>query len=275
MKKIISQISSYQDLPINYSFYPSHSADAPTIIYFHGGGLVFGQRDDLPEDYISLLIEGGYNFLSLDYLLAPESTLATIIAQLTDSLTTLLKKLQLTNYHFMGRSAGTYLAYYLIQQGFTPRSLLAFYGYYQLTTAEFSLPTPYYLRYPFIPAASLEKLIETTPLTQGSMNKRYPLYLAGRQQGSWLKYLTSDKQDLTKFSLEEDDLQKMPPTLLIHADNDPDVPYYLSKKAAQLIPKSQLITINQDQHDFDRTVTEETRAIYQKVLAFLDEVHGA
>lgn len=269
MKKIISQISKYKELPINYSFYPSDLTDAPIIIYFHGGGLLFGQRDDLPDDYISLLVSSGYHFLAIDYLLAPESQLTTILEVLTESLFHLLKQFQVKTYHFMGRSAGSYLAYYLIRQGFEPQSFLSFYGYYQLTLPEFSLPAPFYLSYPFVSSTAVESFIGTAPLTHGNMNKRFPIYLSSRQSGNWLNYLTThDKREY--FSLTDTDLMTFPPTLLLHSLNDPDVPYRLSKKASELIPNSQLISINGNQHDFDRAVTSETLAVYQQIVAFLN-----
>ena len=38
------------------------------IIYFHGGGLIFGQRDDLPQAYIDILTESYHLVLvSIDW----------------------------------------------------------------------------------------------------------------------------------------------------------------------------------------------------------------
>lgn len=51
-----------------------------TIIYLHGGGLIWGSRFDLPEEYIQLFLSAGYHFLTLDYPLAPEVELPEIEA---------------------------------------------------------------------------------------------------------------------------------------------------------------------------------------------------
>lgn len=41
------------------------------ILYLHGGGLLYGDRDDLPEPYRNLLLDAGYTLYCLDYPLAP------------------------------------------------------------------------------------------------------------------------------------------------------------------------------------------------------------
>ena len=48
-----------------------------TLIYLHGGGLVFGERTDLPSEYIEVL-RRKFNVLAADYRLAPESNLDDI-----------------------------------------------------------------------------------------------------------------------------------------------------------------------------------------------------
>ena len=49
------------------------------IFYLHGGGLVFGEPDDLPLCYVNLFLNAGYELISLDYPLAPEQRLAVIL----------------------------------------------------------------------------------------------------------------------------------------------------------------------------------------------------
>lgn len=87
-----------------------------TIIYFHGGGLIFGQRDDLPAPYIDLMTEAGYGILTVDYLLAPESSLDQIMASTTQAVAWFIESAQAElslaylDYYLMGRSAGAYIA---------------------------------------------------------------------------------------------------------------------------------------------------------------------
>ena len=66
-------------LSINADYYPAAKNEKNvTILYFHGGGLMYGQRQDLPDVYRRMFSDAGYNFLAFDYPLAPESSLADI-----------------------------------------------------------------------------------------------------------------------------------------------------------------------------------------------------
>src|SRR5699024_4973062 len=58
------------------SLYENTAADTSdvlgTLIYLHGGGLVFGEKTDLPSEYLEVL-RRRFNVLAADYRLAPES----------------------------------------------------------------------------------------------------------------------------------------------------------------------------------------------------------
>ena len=43
------------------------------VFYLHGGGLVYGERDDLPAPYVRAFADAGYTLVCADYPLAPES----------------------------------------------------------------------------------------------------------------------------------------------------------------------------------------------------------
>ena len=148
--------------------------------------------------------------------------------------------------------------------------MISFYGYYTLAAPEFRQPNPNYLKFPRVAPMTLLTYLEQTPITQGDMNRRYPLYLSARQLGNWLPQILNSLQEIPDFSVSEEQLQKFPPTLLIHARNDGDVPYAFSKKASQLILQSTLLTIESSEHDFDRQVTKENLQYYQDVIDWLD-----
>ena len=88
-----------------------------TIIYLHGGGLIWGSRFDLPEEYIQLFLSAGYHFLTLDYPLAPEVELPEIEAAIQTGINWFLnpanQSLELKSNEFIlfGRSAGAYLGF--------------------------------------------------------------------------------------------------------------------------------------------------------------------
>lgn len=73
--------ATFKKIPLQATFYRP-AATIPyqaTLLYFHGGGLIFGQRGDLPEIYLTMLTKAGYGILAVDYLLAPETKLDLII----------------------------------------------------------------------------------------------------------------------------------------------------------------------------------------------------
>ena len=50
------------------------------IIYFHGGGLLYGRRKDLPRPHLNTLTQAGYAIIAFDYPLAPAAKLEMICA---------------------------------------------------------------------------------------------------------------------------------------------------------------------------------------------------
>ena len=61
----------YQDTSI-----PAKAA----ILYFHGGGLLYGDREDLPELHKELFTSAGYVIISFDYPLAPAVKIDDILS---------------------------------------------------------------------------------------------------------------------------------------------------------------------------------------------------
>ena len=84
--KKISQILTDSSPIIEASIFTPEHTTKEAIIYLHGGGLVFGQRDDLPLAYIESFTNAGHPVITLDYLLAPEVKLPTILATLKQTL---------------------------------------------------------------------------------------------------------------------------------------------------------------------------------------------
>ncbi|MHC5268565.1 alpha/beta hydrolase [Enterococcus sp. LJL98] len=271
--KEISQILTKENLTIEATLYrPSAATQAP-IIYLHGGGLVFGQRDDLPLPYIEAFTTAGHPLITLDYLLAPEAKLPFILETLKETLTTVIQQLPewgfSQEYLLMGRSAGSYLADLLIKGGFQPTRLIHFYGYYTLDVPAFRQPNPSYLVFPRVAPMDVDTLLEPQPIVAGEMGKRYPIYLSGRQFGNWLPRILPSLRDIPTFSVTEEELATFPPTIFIHCRKDADVPYDLSEKAQKIVPHSVLLTIPGEEHDFDRQVSAENLAIYQQVIDFV------
>ncbi|AKA72133.1 alpha/beta hydrolase [Clostridium scatologenes] len=85
-----------------------------TLLYFHGGGLLFGKRTDLPEYHINKFCNAGYSILAFDYSLAPINKLSHIMADVSDAINWYLDNrsnlfYSKCPYFLFGRSAGAYL----------------------------------------------------------------------------------------------------------------------------------------------------------------------
>ena len=90
------------------------------IIYFHGGGLLYGRRKDLPRPHLNTLTQAGYAIIAFDYPLAPAAKLEMIMNDVESSIQyyidhsdELIKNPKSSEgslpYFLWGRSAGAYL----------------------------------------------------------------------------------------------------------------------------------------------------------------------
>ena len=249
------------------------------VIYFHGGGLLYGTRDDLPKPYVEQFLQAGYDFLAVDYLLAPEAKLDLILRSAFETLIFCQNDPKLSSlmgkYILFGRSAGAYLAFMLCdmlrKKAAAPLALISLYGYARLDDPQFNTPSKYYSKLPVVSDESIRKIIAKTPVTYGPMDLRFSLYIKARQEGSWIKTLCGN-EPLEKYSLSNEQLQNFPPTFLAAATMDPDVPYRISKTLSRLIPDSHLSTIYQEVHDFDRDTTNDSgRQTYSEILSWLEK----
>lgn len=255
-----------------------------TILYFHGGGLLYGVRDDLPKLYIDKFLDSGYDLLLLDYPLAPESNIDVILDSALDEVCYFLDNystlFNLSNNEFIlfGRSAGAYLSLMICNMLIKnnkkiPLALISLYGYTRLDEVEFTTPNKYYLKLPKVSDENFNNIISTHPITYGPMNKRFSLYIKVRQDGNWIKVLLNKDSlmDLDNYSINENDLKGFPPTFLAAATSDPDVPYRISKKISKAIPHSKLITIYDEVHDFDRDINNNFgKDTYNKLINWLN-----
>ena len=253
-----------------------------TILYFHGGGLLYGVRDDLPEMYINNFLNSGYDFLALDYPLAPESKLDMILKSTFQILSFYLKNmdkvfaLENNKYVLFGRSAGAYLCFMMCNmliknKVLLPMAIISLYGYTRLDEVPFSTPSKYYNKLAKIPHESIEKIISDSPVTYGPTALRFSLYIKARQEGTWIEHLLGE-EDPASYSLDDEILKTFPPTILSAATLDPDVPYKMSKTLRKLIPNSHLITIYKEVHDFDRDVNDDSgRLTYEEIITWLED----
>ncbi|KAJ3127895.1 hypothetical protein HK100_009476 [Physocladia obscura] len=111
--------------PVQLDFYAPTSYDPSankykTLVYFHGGGLVFGNRKSfLPVEFLSRVSSAGWIIISADYHLLPESNLDDIRADVSALQQWILKNhtthgIDLSRVSVAGSSAGAFVSIILL-----------------------------------------------------------------------------------------------------------------------------------------------------------------
>lgn len=227
------------------------------IFYYHGGGLIFGHRQDLPEAYLQLFLDAGIRIVAFDYPLAPQASLSQIIAFLTNASNAFYceKKANRLPTFLFGRSAGAYLSLMLFQHMDWPIvGIISLYGYFYLNDAAFLFPSRHYLQFLAMNSSTIEALINRdSPLDSSISTPRFPLYVSARQTGNLFDYWKITQSEYAIYSLDSETIKDLPPLFLAAANHDPDVPTRQSIKLADLAPNATFHLIESIHHDFDRT----------------------
>lgn len=279
MTKEVFTYASNESLNLNISFFRSNCSTVnQTIIYFHGGGLIYGNRDDLPEEYIDQFLANGFHVMTVDYPLAPESKLPTIIQYLKQSIDWFLThyqnllKISSQRYILFGRSAGAYLALLLTarEAQIQPDKLISFYGYHLLNAQGFTTPSQYYNQFKQVPKSSVSRMIKNKMLVDGPIQERFLLYLYARQTGQWLNFLIDPNRQASEFGLTQKELQQLPETFIAQSKQDQDVPYSFAETLNKQIPRSKLYSLEHGEHDFDRVPHQQAaKSAYSQLIDWL------
>ncbi|RHW38078.1 alpha/beta hydrolase [Neobacillus notoginsengisoli] len=284
MKKTIvyKQAGSHE---IKADFYGVEARNAPVLMYIHGGGLIFGSRDDMKEEQIKLYNEAGFAVFSIDYRLAPETKIADIKLDVEDAFLWLKTKgselfqIDPERIFISGGSAGGYLS--LLSGTFEtkPKGIISFYGYGDIIDRWATESSAYFRAMSSVPKELVDMLIKKEPLSEGPINQRFGIYLYGRQTGSWIEDMTGYdpilQRDLVKkWSPYWNVSADFPPTLLLHGTKDDDVPYEESVKMAKALTEAgvpnKLITIPGGVHVFDENMDDPAvKDAFNEVISFL------
>lgn len=288
MKTYTYKVTS--DCEIKGTLHETVQKQAPLLIYIHGGGLIWGTRDDLDKKQVEWYTNAGFNVFSIDYRLAPETKLPEIVEDIQDAIVWLVEEgnqqfdFDTENIAVIGSSAGAYLALMTGTLKIRPKAIVSFYGYGDITGDWYTEPSPYFTKMPPAPEMLANQLIMDKPMAASPIEKRYAIYLYCRQQGKWIDYVTgkSSKEDLSSFTpycparLAD---KNYPPTLLLHGDQDEDVPYQQSVHMKQVLDEAgvvnQLITISNGKHTFDQSMEDpQVVQAFEKVIHFLKQQLG-
>lgn len=268
-------------LSLSVTFHPARCREKAVLLYYHGGGLLFGSRDDLPRPYVHRLTEAGYHLLCMDYLLAPECTLAQIHRSVDAGFAWFLRHrredlgIGACPVFLFGRSAGAYLALNLanrlIRDGaHPPQGILAFYGYHHFDHPFFRRPSPHYCAFPALSPRDLP-CCGGSPRCCAPPESHFLLYVYARQQGAWVGMLRPDAGTPADWSVSDGELSRFPPTFLTASTADQDVPFSYSRALSQLIPDQEFVVCHGVEHDFDRDPDlAQSREVYDRCVQWLD-----
>lgn len=244
------------------------------VFYFHGGGFIYGRKDDLPPYYLKSLMDEGYALINLDYPLLPQSSFENILASALEAVDFVLDKSESLGipdspFFLWGRSAGAFLAMLSASRlKSKPRAVISYYGYGFLTPSWYDSPSSYYLGYPRISKKKLESLLE-----RGDERERFLIYLYARQTGSWLSLISNNRERdfLERYSLANvQDPENFPSLFLAHSFKDPDVPFLESLELSRLFRRSTLFSSSSPSHDFDSKAGRERERLLDSTLKFLN-----
>ena len=247
------------------------------ILYLHGGGLLYGSRDDLPSSHIDAFAAGGYPLICLDYPLAPAADIGMILPDICDSVSCYLSggiapfdgSLP---YFLFGRSAGAYLSIMTALRpeiSSLPAGVISYYGYGFLTDFWYNSPAAFYSALPTVPESILDSLPSEIH-AEGPMESHYSAYVYARQTGKWLSLFFKDRE---KFFYADYSLRSVydypVPLFTAHSSNDPDVPFQEYMSLSERYDPARFVAPTA-QHDFDRDESSPvTASLLESTLSFI------
>lgn len=248
------------------------------ILYFHGGGLLYGRRGDLPELHKETFTRAGYCIIAFDYPLAPSAKLDIILEDVCASISHYLENSDLyaggsLPYFLWGRSAGAYLCLLATAKktpAKPPKGILSYYGYGFLNDGWFLVPSKYYCSLPPV-NDSILRAIPADIHADGGLDTHYSVYVCARQKGNWIDLIYNGRQKFFYLDYTLRTCEKMPcPLFCAHSTGDTDVPY---SEFVSLCDRYQpyRFVASRNMHDFDRDVADPvTGRLLESSIKFMD-----
>lgn len=243
---------------------PSPEADRhAAIFYLHGGGLLFGTRDDLPRRYVDEVLARGFTLVAADYPLSPQADVRQVLDVVEGAYRAAMEALPGHRMFLCGRSAGAYLGLMMARRlqlrGTAPAGVMDFYGYCDLVgemRAALFQPSVFYRRsYALVTPRVARRLSGTELVCSAPLEQRFGLYVYARQTGRWGSLLGLSPDGLAGLSLDEAAQKALPPLFVAASRDDHDVPFRNSERLAQAARSAATFFVEAGGHDFDRDVT--------------------
>ncbi|HTF18241.1 MAG TPA: alpha/beta hydrolase [Chryseolinea sp.] len=256
----------------------------PVIVWIHGGALIGGNRLGLPEDQRKFYMDEGYNVVSIDYRLAPETKIPAILEDVKDAITWVRKNgamlgIDPSKLYVVGHSAGGYLALatgYILKD--PPKGIVSFYGYGDIRGDWYAKPDSFYVatRAHVTEQTAMSRIADTVVTMSVSGDNRGDIYMYCRQNGKWPllvggKDPVKDEKWFYQYCPARNVSAKYPPTILLHGDKDSDVPFQQSVEMDRELTaknvKHKFIPVRNGEHGFDRATGVSTNPGTQEVFA--------
>jgi acetyl esterase/lipase len=279
-----------QDCEIKADLFKAQNDDRlhPLIIFIHGGALIYGSREWIETFELDLYLKIGFDVLSIDYRLAPETKLPEIIKDVQDAFKWSRENAGILGINkeklaIIGHSGGGYLA---LMCGFClnprPKAIVSFYGYGDITGEWYSKPDPFYCQQPEVPEEDPGRNTGRQIISERSEeDEKEKFYLFLRQNGLWpLEVGGHDPVKERDFFIPYCPLfnidQEYPPVLMLHGDSDTDVPYgqsvLMHEKLKNFNIDTRLIMIRNGEHEFDKMKDDKmTLDAFGQVMLFLKQ----
>ncbi|KAF1302540.1 alpha/beta hydrolase [Enterococcus saccharolyticus] len=222
------------------------------MLYFHGGGFVYGSKNDLPQALAQHFLTAGYTILAVDYLLAPNHSLKEILTSIRQTFAE-LKQTMIKDapFSFCGRSAGGYAilsltAHLLETEETLPENLVNFYGYYDLDF----INNPRQLSDLTITSEMIATIDQESTVWDDPLLQRSVLYMYGVQQQKMAEFYQVTDESMDDFAISQEQLKQFPRTFSTASTTDEEVPFKYSKSLKRLIPNCKFVPVYDLSHDF-------------------------
>lgn len=230
--------------------------------------MISGDRTHLKPQELRRYLSAGYAVVSPDYRLAPETTLDGILEDVQDAYQWMRKHgpdllgIDPDRTAMVGHSAGGYLSLMAgvrLRPG--PQALVAFYGYGDITGPWANQPDPFYNTQPAISREEAYRAVYGPVISTAPASERKRFYHYCRQQGIWATAVvghnpTIDPTDRARYNPRDGISHDYPPTLLLHGDQDTDVPHEQSVRMARELARRgvdhRFVSLSGAPHGFDK-----------------------
>lgn len=251
----------FQNVPVHLDVWKNLRATGPvpTLMYIHGGGWVFGDKNGAVNLFLPY-VERGWNVVNVEYRMAGTSTAPAAVEDVRCALRWIYRNAG--EYHFdtnrivaSGHSAGGHLA---LMAGMVPAG------------DDLDDACPADENDPPLKVAAIVNwfgITDVNDLLGGPNRRTYAVAWVGAQ---------TDREAAAKrvspLTYVRPDL---PPIITIHGDHDPTVPYSQAVRLRDALQKAgvpnQLVTIPNGGHG--SFTDDQTRVAFGRIWDFLDSHH--